>query len=91
KAYGATPRATITFSTKNNTSFPFDVIPDTGATKSIMSADILKERNIPFKRSKAVITLADSTSTMAAEGKVNLTATFGEYKADIEVIVTSSL
>jgi len=90
-----TPRFLCVFETLNKSEhrrirFAADAIPDTGATRTIMSEKVARVHGIPLKPSKERLRAANGTS-MRVAGTVGLKVLYQGREAVVDIIVSSDL
>ena len=78
-------------STHENQEVPLQVIPDTGATKSVISLDIITRHGFPFNRDQTIDIVTCSEEHLMCEGAVTLSLTYQGRKAKVECLVSSSI
>ena len=90
KGSGPTPRLKVKFTLVNGTSFEFFVIPDTGATFSLVSAKVAATYGIPLHATEERLYTA-SKSQMNVTGAAQIQAKFKDREIWIDVLVSSDL
>ena len=66
-------------------------IPDTGATKSVISLDLITKHGFTIDRDLTVDIVTCSGEALASEGMVNLFLTYEGHQAPVECLVSSSI
>ena len=90
----STPRIEIIFKSVNSSSTPFrfSALPDTGATRTIVSYDIVKMYGISIDRSHEERLYAANKRRMSCEGSVKLYASIKDQKqVYIDAAISSAL
>ena len=89
KVNKATPLLHLIFKTAGgNKIFEYDCIPDTGATQTMISANILKQRYIGFENCKVEPIYTANWSQLKCPGRVQLLATGGNNKPFVSIMAT---
>ena len=87
-----TPKQWMTFTNENNGSFGYKITPDSGATRTIFSKNILDEYGFKYGKNISKEKLFNaSMKPMAVNGIVHLTANFNGRSKIINGLVTEDL
>ena len=87
-----TPKQWMTFKDNNKRSFDYQITPDSGATRTIFSKNILEKYGITFGQNTSDEKLFNaSMKPMAVNGIVQLTANFNGRSKVINGLVTKDL
>lgn len=86
-----TPRINVNYKV-GNINFQFPSLPDTGATRTIISHSLLKKHAIPISRAPDEMLYAANEKSMAVEGCVHLQASIGnDDPVTIDALITSDM
>ena len=72
-------------------SFTFNAIPDTGASKTILSHDLILKHGIPVNTGHSVQLFACNNNEMKCNGMANVKLEFKNVATPVEAIVTSDI
>ena len=87
-----TPRTEVEVSAAHGTSFKKDVLPDTGATETIISEDLIRANGILIDSSRKRDIFAANNSKLRCSGSVDITVShLGKYHTCIEAYVTPDI
>jgi hypothetical protein len=89
-----TPRVEVKFKFPAGESaeeFTFNCLPDTGATRSIVSYDIISQYNVPFHRTDRERLYVANGTSMECIGTVKLQACAGAQEVEIDAVISPRL
>ena len=85
-----TPKVEVRFSQENGPSFDYQVIPDTGATRTVIAKNVMDKFSVPVTRKKEVLRAANG-QPMSCVGTVLLEAQVRGKTVFVDAIVSKDL
>ncbi len=87
-----TPRLRLSIKPATGSAFAFDCLPDTGATRSIMAADVADKYNVtPLRDGRNINLTAANGQPLIIIGKTDAVVEQGEVSENIEFLITTSI
>jgi len=90
-AENATPRLNVLVQAKGTKSFLFDALPDSGATRTFISRDLVQAHNLPVDTAQKAKIKAANESPMVCDGTVTLELTADSHKVCTDALVTPAI